>query len=240
MKFLLVANFKMNKTISDLEDYAKKINNFENKNSLLELVIAPSYTWIWFLSWKLNLKKIKLSAQNMYFENNWAFSWEISWEMLKDLNCSYVILWHSERRENFWETNEIINKKIISAIKNNIRPILCIWENLETKDNWKTKIFLKKQILESAKNIDLNNIDIAYEPIWAIWTGKSANNKYIEDVHNFISEIIWKNIKNRILYWWSVSVENSKEISTIKNVDWLLVWSTTLKPENFIKIAKLI
>ena len=178
MIFLLVANFKMNLLFSDILKYIEKLNTFENNNKI-DLVISPASTYLSLSFEKLNLEKINLSAQNMHYENFWAYTWEISWKMLRDLGCNYVILGHSERRKYFLETNQLINKKIISALNNNIRPILCIWEDLKTKQNWNTECFLKKQIIECTKWVNIENIDIAYEPIWAIWTGKTASLEYI-------------------------------------------------------------
>jgi triosephosphate isomerase len=175
----------------------------------------------------------------MHFEQSGAYTWEVSSLMLKELNCEYVILWHSERREYFHETNEIINKKVISALKNSIRPILCIWENLEQKEKWITKEILKIQIIEWLNNVeDFSKIDIAYEPIWAIWTWKIPTSEDIEEIHTFIRAVIG-NDESRIIYWWSVKPENSKQIIKLNNVNWFLVWWASLQPSDFLKIAEI-
>lgn len=239
MSFPIILNFKMNKNLSEIWEYIDKLNNFNYKNNV-ELIISPPTIYLSEFFNKLKSKEIKLSAQNIHFKDYWAYTWETSAKMITDFWCEYVILWHSERKENFWETNEVINKKIKSSIDNNIKPILCIWENINQKNNWETNKVLKKQIEECTKSIDINKINIAYEPIWAIWTGKSANIEDIKKVHSFMKELIWVKKDTKLLYWWSVWVDNSKEISNIKNVDWLLIWSAWLKIENVKKIINII
>jgi len=239
MTFPIILNFKMNKNLSEIWEYIDKLNNFNYKNNI-ELIISPPTIYLSEFFYKLKSDKIKLSSQNIHFKDYWAYTWETSVKMIKDFWCRYIILWHSERREIFWETNEIINKKIKSSVDNNIKPILCIWENINQKNNWETNKILKKQIEECIKSIDINKINIAYEPIWAIWTGNSASIEDIKKAHSFIRELIWRDKSTKLLYWWSVWVENSKEISNIKNVDWLLIWSAWLKIENVKKIINII
>ena len=238
MKYLVWANFKMNKTSKELNEY---LNYFIWKYSCftnVDLVLAPVTASLSWISEIINKSCLNLCAQNMHFDNFWAYTWEVSWEMLKELWCKYVIIWHSERREMFWETNQIINKKIMSALKNWIRPILCIWETLEQKELQLSKEVLKIQIFEWLKWIeDWWQIDVAYEPVWAIWTWKTATLEYIQDIHWFIKELIW-NEKTRIIYGWSVKEENSKELISIPNVNWFLIWSASLNPETFLNIIK--
>lgn len=238
MKYLIWANFKMNKNSKELKEYLDvfiwKYSCFLN----VDLVLAPVTSSLSWVSEKICESCLNLWAQNMHFDHHWAYTWEVSPNMLSELWCKYVILWHSERRSLFWENDEVINKKVISAIENNIRPILCIWETEEEKELWISKEILKIQILKWLKWVsDFSKIDIAYEPVWAIWTGKSATPEYIEEIHSFIRSIIW-DIDSRIIYWWSVKVENSSELIKIPNVNWFLVWSASLDPENFLKIIE--
>ena len=153
MKYLIWANFKMNKTSKELNEYLdvfiQKYSCFVN----VDVALAPvtsSLSWVSEIIWKSCLN---LCAQNMHFDHFWAYTWEVSPDMLVDLWCKYVIVWHSERRQMFGETNEIVNKKVISAIENNIRPILCIWETLEEKELWISKEVLKIQILKWLQNV---------------------------------------------------------------------------------------
>lgn len=238
MKYLIWANFKMNKTSKELNEYLdvfiQKYSCFVN----VDVALAPvtsSLSWVSEIIWKSCLN---LCAQNMHFDHFWAYTWEVSPDMLVDLWCKYVIVWHSERRQMFGETNEIVNKKVLSAIENNIRPILCIWETLEEKELGISKEVLKIQILKWLQNVvDYSKVDIAYEPVWAIWTGKTATREYIEEIHTFIRWIIW-DVESRIIYWWSVKSDNSKELIKIPNVNWFLVGSASLDPENFLKIVE--
>ena len=238
MKYLIWANFKMNKTKKELDDY---LDVFLNKYACfldVDLVLAPvtsSLSWVSEVIWKSCLN---LWAQNMHFDHFWAYTWEVSPDMLKELWCKYVIIWHSERRQMFGETNETVNKKILSAIENWIRPILCIWETLKQKELWLSKEVLKIQILEWLESIkDYSLVDIAYEPVWAIWTGKSATNEYINEIHDYIREIIW-NVDCRIIYGGSVKAENAWELISIPNVNWFLVGSASLDPDAFLKIVQ--
>jgi triosephosphate isomerase len=167
-------------------------------------------------------KNISLSAQNMSSEVSWAFTWEISIEMLIDLNCKYIILWHSEVRKNLWENSELINKKAKLAIKNNIIPIICISK--------------KEQLLEISDNILKSEIIIAYEPLSAIWTWKIDNLENISENIDFIKNKII-NKKSRIIYWWSVNSENSEKLSKIKNLNWFLIWGACLEVDSLLEIV---
>jgi len=239
MKYLIWANFKMNKTPSELKKY---LEVFKEKYSCylnIDLMIAPDISELSLASDMLEKSCINLWSQNMYYKDSWAYTWEISPTMLNELKCSYVILGHSERRTYFNENDELINKKILSAVSNKIRPILCIWENLEQKERLLTKEVLKMQIINWLWWVEnFEDIDIAYEPVWSIWTWKIANTEYIEEIHNFIREIIWNN-KSRIIYGWSVKPENSKKIIWLNNVNWFLVWTASLDPFDFLKIAEI-
>lgn len=237
MKLLIGANFKMNKTISELREYLSDLKNTYNWTEKLDLMIAPNIALL-SDAWKLlNWSKINLWAQNMFYEESWAYTWETSAIILKNLWCNYLIVWHSERRQYFGETNEQINKKIKKAIEYNIRPILCIWENLKQKELWITLEILKIQLTECLEWIDINNVDIAYEPVWAIWTWQSANAEYVEQIHNFLRELIWDN-QSRIIYWWSVNEVNASSFIKIENVNWFLIGNASLDLNKFLKIIE--
>lgn len=239
MKYLIWANFKMNKSTKELREYLEVFKAQYACFLQIDLMIAPVTSGLWIASELLEWSCINLGSQNMYFEESWAYTWEVSPSMLKELNCSYVILWHSERRQYFHETNELINKKVKAAISYWIRPILCIWESLEQKNKWLTKEVLKIQLIEWLWWIeDYSWVDIAYEPVWAIGTWETATPEYIEEIHDYIRELIW-NDESRIIYGWSVKPDNSKQLISINNVNWFLVWSASLDPESFLKIAEL-
>ena len=228
----------MNKTTGELKRY---LQVFKEKYACfvnVDVMIAPVSVWLWIASEQLEWACIDLWAQNMYFEESWAYTGEVSPNMLEDINCKYVILGHSERRQYFWEDNEMVNKKVLSALRHNIRPILCIGETLEQKNKWIAKEVLKIQLLEWLYWVDdYSQVDIAYEPVWAIWTGETATPEYVEEIHNFIREIIWEN-DSRIIYGWSVKPNNAKELFAIKNVNWFLIGSAVLDTEGLLGIVE--
>ena len=212
----------MNKTYSELEKYNLELKNKFKKLENIKLMISPNFTGLSIFS---KNKNISLWAQNISSENFWAFTWEISAEMLKDLNCKYVILWHSEVRKNLWEDSELINKKAEIVLKNNIIPIICISD--------------KKQFQQIEKNILKSEIIIAYEPLSAVSTGNTASTSEIQKFINFIKNNI-DNKETRIIYWWSVNSKNSEKISQIKNLDWFLIWWACLQVDNLLEIVNTI
>lgn len=238
MKYLIWANFKMNKTTKELKEYLdffiEKYSCFLN----VDLVIAPVTVSLSWVSEIINNSCLNLGAQNMHFDHFWAYTWEVSPDMLQELGCKYVLVWHSERRELFHETNEMINKKVLAAIEHNIRPILCIWETLRQKELGISKEVLKIQILEWLAWVDdWCQVDIAYEPVWAIWTWLSATPEYVWEIHEFIRQVVG-NCDSRIIYGWSVKEENAEELIQTKDVNGFLIWSASLDPEKFLKIIE--
>ena len=188
MKSLIAANWKMN---MDIRSSVSFFNKFKNliKNNKNEVVICPPFTLLNEVKKLIKNTKIKLGAQNMHFEDHGAYTGEVSALMLKDAGCEYVILGHSERRQYFNETDSFVNKKIKSALQNKLKPILCIGETLEQRNNDQTMKIIKNQLINCLNNIGENvmkSIVIAYEPIWAIGTGKNATPSQAEEVHKFI------------------------------------------------------
>lgn len=208
----------MNKTYSELEKYNFELSQKHTKLKNMELMISPNFTALNIFS---ENKNISLWSQNMSAEKSWAFTWEISLEMLVDLNCKYVILGHCEVRKNLWESNELINKKAHLAIKNWIIPIICISEE------W--------QLEESIKYLKEENIIIAYEPLSAIWTWKIDSIENISENMYFIKNKLQNN-NSRIIYWWSVKSDNCLELSKIKNLDWFLIWWAALEVDSLLEI----
>jgi len=244
MKTLIAANWKMN---LDVKQSVSFINKFKTliKNNEVDIVICPPYTSLHELSKLISNTNIRLGAQNMHFEKEGAFTGEISPLMLKDL-VDYVILGHSERRQYFNETDELINKKIKSALENKIKPILCIGESLEQRNNDQTLTTIKNQLTNCLKNISneiMKNITIAYEPIWAIGTGKNATPQQAEEVHKFIRDLLSKmynqsiSKNTRIIYGGSMKPENAKELLSLPNVNGGLVGGASLDPKSFAKIC---
>lgn len=240
-KPIIAGNWKMNNTPSDTKVF---INSLKQKklSEDVEKIIATPFTSLYLANELLNNTDIKLGAQNMYFEDRGAFTGEVSGQMLKDLNVSYVIIGHSERREIFNESDELLNKKVKAAISEELSPILCCGETIEEREAQKHQEKIKNQItkdLEGISEKDLDKLVIAYEPIWAIGTGKTASPEDAEEMCKYIREILEelysKDLADniRILYGGSVKSENVKEIMAKENVDGALVGGASLKVDSF-------
>jgi triosephosphate isomerase len=228
---LIVANWKMNCLKAQAERLLNQIKqNLAGKN---EIVICPPFTLLDFTEKSLFGSNIKLGAQNCSDNENGAFTGEISVEMLADLNVEYVILGHSERRTYNNESNEVVKKKAETAIKHNIKPIICIGESLDERKAGKTKDVVLQQIKNSLP--DSNNFVIAYEPIWAIGSGLTPSLDEIKEIHDFIA-INKPNIK--ILYGGSVNENNCHEIAKVDNVSGFLVGGASLVADKFNIIAQ--
>ncbi|MEZ0323635.1 MAG: triose-phosphate isomerase [Hydrogenothermaceae bacterium] len=244
MAYLIAANWKMNKTNKEALEYINIFRElFKEPISNIEVMIAPPYTALESVGLSLNGTDIKIGAQNMHFEEKGAFTGEISPLMLKELNVEYVILGHSERRHIFGEKDEVINKKVFSALKHGIRPIICVGETLEERELGKTLSVVERQIRSALSGIerDVYLVDIAYEPVWAIGTGVNATPQQAQEVHKFIRELLSNiskgNDKNtRILYGGSVNENNARELIKERDIEGFLVGTASLNPEKFYKI----
>lgn len=240
-KKYICGNWKMNKTSSEALEFAKEINEFEfNK---VDVLIAPSFVTLESL--RKNLKdEIKLAGQNVSEFDDGAFTGEVSTSMLKDIGVEDVIIGHSERREKFSESDEIINAKVKKALADDLSVILCLGESLEVKEEGKEVDFVRDELLKSLDGVDdLENLTIAYEPIWAIGTGKTCSSEDAEimcrEIRNVIDEKYGEiSQKTRILYGGSVKPSNAGEILSKENIDGVLVGGASLKASDFIEIIK--
>ncbi len=243
---IIAANWKMYKTIDEtkqfIQNFLPKVSNIYDR----EIVLCVPFTSLYIASEMLKSSNVKLGAQNMYFEDKGAFTGEISPLMLKDIGCSYVILGHSERRKYFYETDSIVNKKVLVALKYGLTPIVCIGETLEEREQNKTFNVLETQLKMSLSNLsslDAEKIVIAYEPVWAIGTGKNATPQQAQEAQSFIREKyaeLYGSVvaeKVRILYGGSIKPENFKQIMEQKDVDGGLVGGASLEVESFYKIV---
>ncbi|MEF3317743.1 triose-phosphate isomerase [Peptoniphilus grossensis] len=237
----ICGNWKMNKTSSEARDFAEKINEFDFEN--VDVLLAPSFVSLESFRKILN-KKIEVSAQNLSQFEDGAYTGEVSTSMLKDIGVENVIIGHSERREKFFESNEIVNAKVKKALADDFRVILCLGEALEVKAKNKEVDFVKDELLKSLDGIEnIENITIAYEPIWAIGTGKTCSADDAEKMCREIRQIINKNYgeiseKIRILYGGSVKPSNAREILSQENIDGVLVGGASLDVDSFIEIIK--
>ncbi|MGB9749677.1 MAG: triose-phosphate isomerase [Caldisericia bacterium] len=241
-------NWKMNKLLKDAKETVENLNKNLTLSRGIDIVIFPPYTLIYFLKDLINLPNMFIGAQNMHWEENGAFTGEISPLMLKDLGAEYVIIGHSERRNLFYETDEIINKKLISALKHGLKPVLCLGETFDDRKKEIEKEVIENQFKQDFKKVPMNfleNIIIAYEPVWAIGTGLNATPKEAEEMHKFIRSLIEKyaNIdfvdKIRIIYGGSVRVENVEELSSKENIDGFLVGGASLRSDSFSRIIEI-
>jgi len=210
-----------------------------------DILVCPPYPLLPYVSEIIKNSSIQLGAQNMYFEREGAFTGEVSGDMLLSVGCSYVILGHSERRHKFGEDDELINKKLHSALEQGLRPILCVGELLEERESGKTKDIVGSQVEKGLKNIgvhDMSKITVAYEPVWAIGTGKTATPDDADTVHSYIREILNGKFNSqiaevtRILYGGSVKPENVDGLMGKENIDGALVGGASLKAESFLRI----
>lgn len=243
---VIAGNWKMNNDLSDSISLISGIKNgLSEKGTDNLVIIAPPFTSLETASALIKDTEIKLSAQNMHFEENGAFTGEISAEMLKSAGCEYVILGHSERRTIFYETDEIINKKLKKAISSGLLPIFCIGETLEERESRKTNSVVENQVkkgLDGISESDFNKFIIAYEPVWAIGTGKTATPDQAQEVHKFIKNLIGQIYsensaeKCTILYGGSVKPDNSAELLSQNDIDGALVGGACLKSDSFLNI----
>jgi len=244
-KLLIAGNWKMNgnkKDISFIKGLLKFISNHKFKN--VEVLICPPFTLIDKFSSLTSRSSINIGAQDCSSNESGAYTGEISASMIKDFNGKYCIIGHSERRIYHNETNNLINSKILQAQEKNLRTILCVGETLSDRKNKRTLRVLGNQIKASLKGkINPNQLDIAYEPVWAIGTGLVPNNSDIEEVHNFIfsklKKIYGNRVKNiRILYGGSVNSNNISSISSLNNVSGALIGGASLKIGDMKSILK--
>lgn len=243
----IAGNWKMNLEKNTAIELVKALIKGSEDVSDRDILVCPSYPLLSVVNDILGDSNIWLGAQNMYFEKKGAFTGEVSADMLKSVGCEWVILGHSERRHVFNEGDDIINKKMKSAIGQGLNPILCVGELLEERESGKTEVVVKRQILDSLKGIsmeDIKKVAIAYEPVWAIGTGKTATPEDADSIHLLIRNIL-KNLYDssvseniRILYGGSVKPENVCSLMGKDNIDGALVGGASLKADSFLKIIK--
>lgn len=243
---LIAGNWKMNNTVEESVNLAKKLVEFSacfNKNR--EILICAPFTSLYALKEVVKNSNIKLGAQNMHFEESGAYTGEISPIMLKDIGVDYVLIGHSERRQYFKEDDELLNKKLKAALKFNIKPILCVGETLEQREANIEKETVENQLANGLKGLneeEIKNIVIAYEPIWAIGTGKTATSEQANEMISFIRNVVGKLYNNHISeniiiqYGGSVKGSNAAEIMAKDDIDGALVGGASLIADDFIQI----
>ena len=243
-KPIIAGNWKMNKTVGEAVSLVKELRELVADVSDREIIVCPPFTALSSVKAELATSNVKVGAQNIYFEEKGAFTGEISPLMLKEL-CSHVIIGHSERRAYFNETNKTVNKRIKIALKNDLTPIVCVGEKLEEREAGKMKDVVKDHVengLAGLSKEEMLKVVIAYEPVWAIGTGKTATPEQAEEVHVFIRELLNEMFgqtseKIRILYGGSVKPANIKELMAKENIDGGLIGGASLDAKSFSDIV---
>ncbi len=247
-KPIIAGNWKMFKKISEAIELASGLKRelYRLNPDEIDMVICPAYTALSEVAEVICGSNIKLGAQNLHWEKEGAFTGEVSASMLKDLGCQFVIIGHSERRQYFAETNEKINKKIKAALKEGLIPIVCVGEKLEEREAKKTFAVLDDHIKNGLKDIDesqINNVVIAYEPVWAIGTGKTATPQMAQEAQGYIRDLLSQLYNQeiasgvRIQYGGSVKPQNTAELMQQKDIDGALVGGASLDLDSFIQIV---
>lgn len=240
---MIAANWKMNKTVSEVREFIIQFIPEVRGTTDIDIVIAPSFTSLAAAGEKIRNTNIILAAQDVFYEEKGAYTGEISPLMLDDIGCRYVIIGHSERRQYFNETDDIVNKKIRAARNAGLGVIFCIGETLNEREGGQTFETVRGQNEKGLQGIDPDNIVIAYEPVWAIGTGKTATPEQAQEVHAFIRENLKTLYGNKadelcILYGGSVTPENVDSLMACRDVDGALVGGASLKVDSFTRIVK--
>ncbi len=247
-KKVIAGNWKMHNDLSESQNLITKLTSgLSGKKYNCDIIICPPFTSLSEASSLIKDTPVKLGAQNMYFQESGAYTGEISAKMLKSVGCEYVIIGHSERRTIFKESNGLINEKIKAALKAGLKPIFCIGETLEEREKGKEKEVLKTQLSGGLDEISLDEmkqIMVAYEPVWAIGTGRTATPAQAEEMHEYIRNYIQDDFtpevaENLIIqYGGSVKPDNASDLLSQKNIDGALVGGACLKADSFIGIIE--
>ncbi|EGT4230396.1 TPA: triose-phosphate isomerase [Clostridioides difficile] len=243
-KTIIAGNWKMHKTIKEALEFVNEVKDKVNSDKVEAVICAP-FTLLKDLKEATKGTNIKIGAQNMHFEEKGAFTGEVSPLMLKEIDMDYVVIGHSERRQYFNETDETVNKKVLKALEVGIDPILCVGETLEQREAGKTKDVCKVQVEKALENVlkdDLAKVVVAYEPIWAIGTGKTATAEDANDVISYIREVIkglYGELANevRIQYGGSVKPSNVAEIMGQSDIDGALVGGASLASNDYLDLV---
>ncbi|HTG01162.1 MAG TPA: triose-phosphate isomerase [Nitrospirota bacterium] len=239
---IIAGNWKMNKTTGEARDLAKKLIPLVAGVTDREIVLAPTFTALQAVGEAIKGTNISLAAQNLFWEDKGAFTGEISAEMLLDLGCKYVIIGHSERRQYFGETDETVNKRVRQALNKGLFPIVCVGELLSEREAGTANDVIDRQVTGALKGVaagEMTKIVIAYEPVWAIGTGKTATPDQANEIHAFIRRKIQSLYSAdvadglRIQYGGSVTPDNVSALMARPDIDGALVGGASLKPDSF-------
>ncbi len=243
---LIAGNWKMYKTVAEAEETARALAAQTTDVDSVDIMIAPPFTALTHVASLVKNSRVALGAQDLFWEKEGAYTGQIAPGMLTEAGCRYVIIGHSERRQHFGETDETVNKKIAAALTAGLAPILCIGESEAQREADETFSILDKQIKRGLKDLfanDLGELVIAYEPIWAIGTGKTATSEQAQQVHQFLRGLLVDLFNEqfarsvRILYGGSVKPDNIAELMSMEDIDGALVGGASLNAETFARIV---
>jgi len=246
-KPIIAGNWKMNKTVGEARELVTALKDKVADVTDVEIVVGPTFTALMAVAEVIKGSNIKLAAQNMYWEESGAFTGEISPLMLKDVGCQYVIIGHSERRAYFSETNEMVNKRVKAAHAHSLMPIVCVGEKLEERESGIMKDVVKDHVVKGLAGLteeQMLKTVIAYEPVWAIGTGKTATPDQAQEVHKFIRELLADIYSSsvaeaiRIQYGGSVKPTNVAELMAKPDIDGGLIGGASLDADSFTQIVK--
>ena len=244
---VIAGNWKMHKTVQEAVELVRDLKDSVSDADGVEIIVGPPFTALYAVAEELKGSNISVTAQNVFWEEKGAFTGEIAPGMLREAGCSHTIIGHSERRQYFGETDETVNKRIKAALGAGLKCIVCVGETLEQRESGRTMEVVGQQVengLSGFSSEDFSNMIIAYEPVWAIGTGKTASPAQAEEVHGFIRGVVSRTAGSdvaeglRILYGGSVKPENVDEIMAQENVDGALVGGASLKADSFSRIVK--
>ncbi len=246
-KPIVAGNWKMNKTVAEAIDLATAIKRELGECKSVDIVLCPPFTALKSVGEAITGSHVDLGAQNMHWEKSGAFTGEVAAGMLRELFCHYVILGHSERRSYFGETDEIVNKKTKSALASNLKPIVCVGETLAEREAGRTEDVITTQVKGSLAGLspkELTDCIIAYEPVWAIGTGKTATPEMAQDVHALIRKLLRELADDtvaqavRIQYGGSMKPSNAKELMAMPDIDGGLIGGAALEARSFAEIVR--
>jgi triosephosphate isomerase len=242
MKSFIAANWKMNKTIAETREFLRSVIPAVKDVDDVDIVIAPPFTSLAAAGEALKGTNVQLASQDVFWEEKGAYTGEISPAMLLDTGCSHVIIGHSERRQYFHEDDAVINKKIRAAKKAGLSVIFCCGESLEEREANRTFDVIGREVEKGLEGVDAENLVVAYEPIWAIGTGRTASPEQAQEVHAFVRDCLRKLYGSaaddiRILYGGSVTPENIEILMACRDVNGGLVGGASLKPDSFAKLV---
>lgn len=242
-KPMVAANWKMNTDRTEAATLAKTVVDLIGRQYKTDIVLCPPYIWLHEAGMAIRDSNVALGAQNMHWEDKGAFTGEISSVMLKSIGCKYVIIGHSERRQLFGETDDVVNKKLKKALAAGIMPIVCLGETLEHRESNRTAEIVSNQFRGAFNGVtEFANITIAYEPVWAIGTGRNATPQQAQEVHQLLRQMLQDKTadfsKIRLLYGGSVKPNNAAELYKQDDIDGFLVGGASLQANDFAAIVQ--